>query len=294
MHHKAYIKFCEEYKYKPFPATDWRYCQFAQFLAWQEKVPETVDNYVSTVRVLHKLQKLPVPEQGQIHYKMVSEGIKKNCKKPVKQAEPMTKQILIQLYNQVDFRSELQVVTWVAILVAFTLLLRVSNLGPRMRGLFQRSQHFLRSDFTVRNNWPTLGVRWSKTVQHRNKTSWAPLIPSNDKRICPQFWIQKMLNMIPAQPNEPLFLVRQGIHRYPLTSSQVNRLLKQWTKDAGLADVRLTSHCLCRGGLNWAHRARASGEALKLMGGWASQAYMRYLDLDFEYRTKIASRMAKC
>ena len=75
--------------YEPFPADNWRYCQFAQYLAWEDMVPETVDNYMGTVRVLQRLQNLPVPPQGQIHFKLASEGLKKKCKKPVKQAVPI-------------------------------------------------------------------------------------------------------------------------------------------------------------------------------------------------------------
>ena len=30
-HHKAYLRFCNEYMFDPFPADEWRTCQFAQF-----------------------------------------------------------------------------------------------------------------------------------------------------------------------------------------------------------------------------------------------------------------------
>ena len=199
-HSRAYLKFCKEYEYAPFPATEWRYCQFAQYLASQDKVPETVDNYCSTVRLVHRLENLPVPEKGQIHFRMVSEGLKKTYKKPVWQAYPITQELLLQIFHKVDFRFELQVVAWVAVLVAFTLLLCVSNLGPRTRGLFSKHQHFLRSDYVIRNGWPTIGVQWSKTVQHRNGVNWAPLVPAMDRRICPQHWVKRMIQYIPTLP----------------------------------------------------------------------------------------------
>ena len=88
-HYTAYLRFCDEFKYSPFPADSWRYCQFAQFLD-EEKKLGTVENYVSTIRTLHKINLLAVPEDGQIHYKLLTECLKKERSEPVKQAEPMS------------------------------------------------------------------------------------------------------------------------------------------------------------------------------------------------------------
>ena len=78
-----------------------------------------------------------------------------------------------------------------------------------------------------------------------------------------------MVKIIPASRDEPMFLIRtkDGREWVPLTAPQVGRLLKEWAKRGGLETTGLTPHCLRRGGLNWAHRARVTGEMLKLMGG---------------------------
>ena len=76
-----------------------------------------------------------------------------------------------------------------------------------------------------------------------------------------------MIKFIPACDSEPFFLVREGNEQYPLTSRQVGRLLGEWCEKAGLDKKAYTPHCLRRGGLNWAHKARVTGEALQLMGG---------------------------
>ena len=147
------------------------YIRFTQYLADQDKVPETVDNYVSTVRLLHKLEGLPVPENGQIHYKLMSEGLRKLCKKPVKQADPISHEKLMDLFHHINFAAELEAVAWTAVLVGHALVLRVSNLGPRTRSTFDCHRHFVRADFQLKNGYPALAIRWSKTIQHRNKLS---------------------------------------------------------------------------------------------------------------------------
>ena len=113
-HQAAYEKFCAEYEFNLYPADDWCYVQFTQYLAWQDKVPGTCENYVSTVQVLHKLQKMPVPEKGQIHYKMLVDGLKRQDVRPVKQAEPMNHEVLLQMFPVVNLANELHTVTWTA------------------------------------------------------------------------------------------------------------------------------------------------------------------------------------
>ena len=135
-HQKSYYDFCEEYAFQPFPADEWRYVQYGQYLAWKNKVPETVDNYVGTVRVMHRLigEKAPMPKQ--VHYMYFSEGLKKLNTRPVRQAAAMTHDILRRISKVVDYSRELHVVAFISLLVAFTMVLRVCNIGPPTRALF--------------------------------------------------------------------------------------------------------------------------------------------------------------
>ena len=292
-HYDTYLRFCHEYSFHPLEADEWRYCQFAQYLHWQNKKPGTIENYVSTVRVVRRLQFLHVPEPGQIHYKLMSQAFKKARTEPVKQAAPMNHGTLLILFKQVNLKDELEVVAWVAVLVGFCLILRVSNLGPRTRETFDPYMHLTRGDLMQKKGFWSMSLRWTKTLQFRNRVVWAPLVPSACRPICPKHWVLKMIKFIPAEEHEPMFLVREGQARHPLTSAQVGRLLHKWAKNAGLDPGPLTPHCLRRGGLTWAHRAKLSGEALQILGDWASKAYMAYIDLDFDSRVESGLQMAQ-
>ena len=204
----------------------------------------------------------------------------------------MTHQILLKMFEKVNLNSELEVVAWTSVLVGFSMILRVSNLGPRTRKDFEQKRHLLHSNLQVLEGFWSIGIRWSKTVQTMNKVNWAPLVPSELREICPRNCVLKMIKYIPVRENEPLFLVREGKQQFPLTSRQVGRLLKKRSKAAGL-EGQWTGHCLRRGGLNWAHKAKLTGEALKILGDWGSQAYMRYIDLDFESRLESSAQMVK-
>ena len=88
-HHKAFLRFCDEYVFEPYPTTEWRLVQFAQFLFAENKKPDTVVNYVSSIRVIHRLAGMECPNVSQVHYAMLTSGLKRKCDRPLNQAEPM-------------------------------------------------------------------------------------------------------------------------------------------------------------------------------------------------------------
>ena len=173
---------------------------------------------------------------------------------------------------------------WTAVLVGYSLLLRVSNLGPAMRNKFDPDKNLVRQDLNFENDVWNISLRWSKTNQCKNRIVKAPLVPSTVRAICPQHWVTRMMRLIPAANYEPLFLVRQKGNRYALSAAQIIRLLKKWAKAADLQVPSMTGHGICRGSLNWAHEAKISSESLKILGDWASSAYQTYIDVNYESR----------
>ena len=288
-----YIRFCDKYLYNPYPATSWRLCQYAIYLAREEKVPETIQNYVSTIRMLHQVNNLHIDDTHHIHLTKINEALKKDCKKPVRQASPMTHEILRQLFPDVNFACELEAVAWVSLLVGFSLVLRVSNLGPPSHNKFNRDMNLVRHDLQSYQERLTLNIRWAKNIQHRNRHMVCPLIPAKDPRICPECWVCRMIKLIPAHQDELFFLVRDKGTRLALSSPQISRLLKKWCKAAGLDATKYMPNCLRRGGLTWAHQANLSGETLQILGGWVSHAYKRYIEHDFDSRIESGKRMAQ-
>ena len=292
-HHKSYIRFCDIVHYEPFPASNWQLVQYAQFLFNENKTPQTINNYVSSIRMLHRLADIQVPDSNCIHYTMLIDSFKRQCTRPVKQADLINHGTLKILFKQVNLESELEAVGWTSVLVGFNLVLRVSNLGPPSRSKFDPDKNLVRSDFMIKKGFPSLGIRWAKTNQYRNRVNCLPLMPHKDKELCPVWWVNRMIKIVPASQQEPFFLVREGTNRYPLTSAQIRRLLKKWAIAATLDPTRLTPHCMRRGALMWAHEAKISGESLKVLVDWASQEYHKYLDIDFDCRVRAGRQMAE-
>ena len=64
--------------------------------------------------------------------------------RPVRQAEPISPQTLEKIFLQVDLKSEEQLVAWVALIFAFHLLLRKSNLVPNTQREFNPEKQLSR------------------------------------------------------------------------------------------------------------------------------------------------------
>ena len=59
------------------------------YLYNQSEVPETIQNYAGSIRTIHKLKDLEPGDPSNVHFKKLTEGLKKTCKKLVKQAISM-------------------------------------------------------------------------------------------------------------------------------------------------------------------------------------------------------------
>ena len=51
-----------------------------------------------------------------------------------------------------------------------------------------------------------------------------------------------------------------------------------------LDELKFSLHSLCRGGATFAYESNLEGEMIKLLGGWASDCYKRYIDVSIDKR----------
>ena len=90
-------------------------------------------------------------------------------------------------------------------------------------------------------------IRWTKTIQFRQKVLRVPVLPAKNKAICPVFWTHKMLDN-PGQPEDPLFLIKTPIQCLLLSANQLIYRLRKWLKLLGEDDMAYSLHSLRRGG----------------------------------------------
>ena len=97
-----------------------------------------------------------------------------------------------------------------------------------------------------------------------------------------------MTSRILAQPNHNLFCYPDKYGRIvPITYRDLMTNLRSWLQKVGVQDTSTySSHSLRRGGTSHAFKSKIGVEHIKRMGGWKSDCYRRYIDVDMNTQIK--------
>ena len=163
----SYAKFCETYLLKLFPVDNIQLCRYGQYLARTFLSAEAVGNYQSGICICQALLGFEVPNLMEKQIQLFTQGLKRVMLHEIKQAEPITPQILVRMSSVVHYTDHVEKVAWVATLVGFTMFLRKSNLVPEAMDKFDPEHQFTRVDLQITSQLePMLWcLRWTKTIQ---------------------------------------------------------------------------------------------------------------------------------
>ena len=231
----AYEKFCDTYLLEYFPCDNKQLCRFGQHLSRIFQSPEAVGNYQSGIRTCLALLGLQVPDVNDRQIKMFTAGLKRVMPHAVKQAEPVTPQILSRLSRVINYRDPVEIVAWTGLLLGFYMFLRKSNLVPDTIEQFDKEQQFCRKDVHLLgiDKAMMVEIRWLKTIQHKQKILRLPVLPAKNKAICPVFWMHFLVSLIPAGPDHPV-LALPGNRNLALSSNQLLYRFRKWLILIGL------------------------------------------------------------
>ena len=283
----TYQRFCDRYRLGYFPADNRQLCRFAQSLALSFESPESVGNYQSGICTCHAILGIEPPDIKEKQNQWFMLGLKHIMDHELKQASPITPEILVRMSTVVDYTNQTDMVAWVAILLDFTLFLCKSNLVPQTMDTFDGSLQFCRKDLNVVDPLSPMMVeiRWSKTNQHKKKILRVPVLPTKNKSICPVLWMHYMINTIPAQADDAIFTIYSD-GKKTLSANQLVARMRKWLLLIKEPAHLFSLHSLCRGGVTFAHRCNIESQMIQLLGDWASDAYKRYIDITIDDRYK--------
>lgn len=271
--------------------TEWNLCRFAKYYSRLVTSPDTVSNVVYTLKSVNELMGYG-PVQTTKLLKWLLKGLKREMARATKQATPMNPAILKRIRSVVNMQDLSEVVAFALCLVGFFLFLRASNMVPPTRAEFDAEKQLTRQDFRMGQDAIVVDIKWSKTIQFKQKLLQVPLLPVADEDICPVFWVQKVFRLIPAGPLDPAFGIPDKGKITVLSYSQLNTRLQRWLGRLGLPRSYLTPHSMRHGGATYAGRVNICAEAVKLIGDWASDAYKLYMEWSFKRRFEALKKMA--
>ena len=290
---KSFIKFCLHYGLQWLPLESEVISLYAQFIARSVKSPDTVKNYISSVKVMYIILNQPVQGFSSFELRLALKGIARSKRHRVKQAAPITPQLLAQFTQHLDLQHPVDATYWSLFLTAFFAMARKSNLVPESAAKYDPKKQLCRDRVLVGQQCLLLIWDWAKNIQQGERMHKVPLLPISGSLLCPVSSYKQMCKLVPAEGTDPAFCVTHKGKRVPITYRQFNAKLKQLVGKCGLEPSKFSSHSFRRGGATCAFRARVPETLIQLQGDWASNCYKNYLRMGLQEKPMVSASMNK-
>lgn len=146
---------------------------------------------------------------------------------------------------------------------------------------FDTSKHLRRSDILSYPWGMMLLIRWTKTIQFRERVLQIPLPRLGHHVLCPVAAVFRAFELTPnARPDGPALLVSDFPKQIPLSTKVFMVRLQQCLVSAGVQPSNYAGHSFRRGGAMWAYKAGVEPETIRQLGDWRSEAYKEYVKPD--------------
>ena len=284
---RSFHRFCKRYNINQWPVSEHVMCLYAQFLAFSFHAAKSIRNYLYGIRTLHFLAKVQPPNLKDPEVRLTLRGISKILAKPVKRAQPLTPDIMMDMFAYLDMSKHRDLVFWAIILTGFFGMLRKSNLIPDKVESFDPVRQLTRQHISFEGDIAVIHVTWAKNIQCMERQMTIPVFKIPGSPLCPVSVLKALLNK-KGKPHYPLFGRK---NRVVFTYCQFQTRMRQLLKEAGYNQMAFSSHSMHRGSVCFAHRVGVPEGLIKIHGGWLSDAYHDYLDYPLEVRAVVALKM---
>ena len=274
-----------------YPVSDHTLALYIQFLSYSLKSPETVKQYVSGLRTLHRLLELEFPDSQSVEVKLTLRGLGRVVHHVPHQACPITVELLLKIFDVIDMSSAHDCVYYCLFLWMFFLLGRKSQFMPTTLKDVDKHKLLLRSDVDVQVDHLVVTVHWTKTLQFGGQLLKFPLIPIPNSNLCPVVAYFHMLKLVPAPPTSLMFVLPINGGFRPIIYEEFHRVLRTWLTRVGEPAAQYSSHSFRRGGTTHAFRSGVPDVYIQALGFWSSECYKGYIDMSFHDRVKAARCM---
>ena len=254
--------------------------------------PQSVRNYVSGLKTIHALLDLSFPSLNSVQVRLTFKGLDRSVSHVVQRAVPVTPQILVKISKVMDMSVLEDAVSWCLYLFMFYLFARKSQFMVNSLSDIHVHKLVTRQDVFIQNNVLNVSFKWTKTRQTGGESLVIPLSPVPASVLCPVRAFQSMLQLVPAPPSVPLFVVPDGASFKPVVYSSFQRGFKQHLMDVGLDPCGFSSHSFRRGGATFAFACGVPGELVQRYGDWKSDAYKMYLQFSYDHKLLVANQIS--
>ena len=178
-------------------------------------------------------------------------------------------------------------------LLAFLGFLRLSNIAPHSLTSFDSSRHLCAGDLIFTKHYLKVVIKWTKTIQARDKVHLLTLPRAKGSRLCPYTACRQALRLYAPGHNDPLFQYKIGSTWVVLTDTRIRKCLSKINTKLGFPRNYFTFHAFRRSGATLAYKSQVSVQHIKDHGSWTSDCVWSYIHKDHTAGENIASVFAK-
>ena len=294
---RTYLAFCNSLNQPPLPVTNTLLFRYVAHLSFKLNY-NSVRQYLAVLRLISLESDLPNPLFYNWHLNSILKGFRREVGSNVVKKSPVSPILLLKLRALIRWDNSLDRAIWAACLLMFYGLLRKSNVFPPSAAGFKVGKHLARGDLSVaqRPHPPglILTLRWSKTLQFRDRAVTCPLPWLGSHPLCPVSAILTACEGAPQrEPATPLLWYNVGHIWRPLLYGGFLTRFKALLGLGGFDPNSFAAHSFRRGGASWGFSQGLPGEMIKVMGDWKSPAYLEYIAIPLESKFKAIHQFAK-
>ena len=152
-----------------------------------------------------------------------------------------------------------------ATLTSFFSFVRISNLVPHSISSYDPLKQLSRGDLIFAPPGINLIIKWSKTLQSRDKIKVLKIPSLGSSTLCPVAAVKKLLMSTPGSNNDPLFQIKCYSKWVPLTDFRLRKAFSTILSRLNLGAAGVTYHSLRRSG---ATRAFNLNVPMQDIGTW--------------------------
>ena len=244
------------------------------------------------MRLFHLFQGTPCTALDSFEVTLTKKGLKRLLGLATQQKSPITPALLLQFKSQLDLTTPADAAIWCLFTVAFFSFLRKSNLTTSSPASFDPTRHLCCDDLKFTPHGAVLRIKWSNTLQHKDRLLFVPLPSIPGSALCPISAILQYFTLVPAPATAPFFCISFNGSLRPMTHAVFTNSIKSLISKIGLRPSDFSPHSFQRGGATFAFQAGVPERLIQRHGDWRSDAYRRYLTLPLSKRTLVADLMA--
>ena len=228
-----------------------------------------IANYVSAIKANFVLYDLPHTVLEHLKIKYFLKAIKNNRPMSIRSHNIISIHRLAQISSacsDMTFGSVYRAV----FLMGFFAFLRLSNLTPHAIASFDCTRHLTGEDIYFTKKIVKVLIKWSKTMQTRDKVQCLSLPKLKNALLCPYRALRSLYKLYHMSASTSLFQIKTAQGWIPLTDSRVRKTLQSINVVLGLSPAFLTFHDFRRSGTTFAHASPVPIQDIKRHGTWSS------------------------